>query len=255
MNACVEFPVVEPAVCLTPDHVRLAVKRLLASPVFSKAPRMSDLLLFLVEKKICGKEHELTEYAIGLHVFRRDARVYDTVLDPVVRVQVGRLRDRLSAYYAEADAANEMRISVPAGSYVPVLSKAPAGTRALLPRLLELTPLRDLTGAAAGAMFAAGVDEELHASLFRVFGELMRVRHPRVDAWANEDAGVQAICRIEGSLRVEKNHVRVSMRLVDILTGRIEWLSQFDFHEELGIRLQEELAHAVCERLQRHLVI
>jgi len=254
MNARVELCVVEPASWLTPDHVRAAVKRLLASPVFSKAPRMSDLLSFLVEKKICGKEHELTEYAIGLNVFRRDAHVYDTVLDPVVRVQVGRLRDRLGTYYAEADAPHEMRISIPAGSYVPVLSEAPTGTKAPVPCLLELTPLRDLTGEAAGAMFAAGVDEELNTSLFRVFGDLMRVRHSRDNSWANNDAGMQVSCRIEGSLRVEKNHVRISMRLVDIPTGRIEWLSQFDFHEELGIRLQEQLAHAVCERLQRHLV-
>lgn len=253
MNARAEFAVIEPAARPAPDHVRSTVKRLLASPVFCKAPRMSDLLSFLVEKKMDGKEHELTEYAIGLNVFRRDARVYETVLDPVVRVQVGRLRDRLAAYYTATDAMHDVRISIPVGSYVPVLLQAPRSATAARHRSLELTPLRDLTGERAGAIFVAGVDEELNSRLFQAFGDLMQVRDQCPNSWVSKDAGTRAARRIEGSLRLDKNHVRASVRVVDTASGRVEWVSQFDRHGELGIRLQEQLADAVCEELQRYL--
>jgi len=254
MNARVEFPVVEPAGELVLDHVRLAMKRLLASPVFSKAPRMSDLLSFLVEKKICGKEHELTEYAIGLNVFRRDVRVYETVLDPVVRVQVGRLRDRLATYYAATDGIHDVRISIPVGTYVPVLLQAPTGVTADRPRMLELAPLRDLTGDSTRAIFVAGVNEELSSRLFRAFGATIQVRDRCPDAWPRNGEETPAPRRIEGSVRVENDHVRTSLRLVDTASGRIEWVSQFDCRGELGIRLQEQLSDAVCERLQGYLV-
>lgn len=257
MNACIDLPLIqpaaEPASGLAADAVRAAVQVVLCSPVFSKAPRMKDLLLFLLEKKLAGQEQDITEYAIGLQVFRRDARVYDTMLDPVVRVQVGRLRDRLAAYYANTQDKHPIRISIPAGSYVPLLQQENSTEQPVLPRMLELTPLRDLTGSDMGAIFVAGVDEELNSKLFRMFGHLMQVRYHGRYVGGKNDLAPQAPRRIEGSVRVDQHQVRASLRVIDNTSGRLEWTSQFDCHGELGIRLQEELADAMCDRLQGYL--
>lgn len=253
MTACVDFPLVQAAIPFDMDEVRPALQRLLASPMFSKAPRMSNLLAFLVEKKISGQEQEINEYAIGLQVFRRDARCYDTLLDPVVRVQVGRLRDRLATYYAAAEAPHALRIAIPAGSYVPVFLTAPRALPSARPRTLELTPLRDLTGTQNGAMFVAGVDEELNSRLFRAFGHLIQLRERALTPAPVTAVAQQSPRRIEGSLRVDAHQVRACVRVVDSVSGRLEWVSQFDCHGELGIRLQEQVAVEICTRLQDNL--
>jgi TolB-like protein len=254
MNARAEMLVEEPAVALAQDHVSHAVRLLLASPVFTKAPRMCQLLSFLIEKKLSGKENEITEYAIGMEVFRRDARLYDTLLDPVVRVQIGRLRERLAAYYASPDAPLRVRVGIPLGSYVPTISQGTVARPLLRRRQLELAPLRDLTGEHHSNCFVSGVEEELGSRLFHAFGALIQLRdHDQPMASPPGCADTRAAQRLEGSIRVEKNHVRASMRLLDTGAGHIAWLSQFDCHGELGMNLQEELAGAICDKLQRYL--
>lgn len=228
-----------------PEMIWPALRELLRSPAFAKAPRMCHLLSFLVEEKLAGREHGLSEYAIGLNVFRRDARLYVTGLDPVVRVQIGRLRDRLNAYY-DAQSQSGVRIMLPLGTYVP-LFKLGCEVPAPSPRHeIELASLRNLTGQHGSDVFVAGMEEELGSRLCQVFGSLVQ---PGAAAHA-ESLPVQ---RLEGSIRIERGHVRVSMRLTDLDAGRIDWHAQFDGIGELGMRLQEQLAGAICDRLQRHL--
>jgi len=232
---------------LDADAIRPAVQQLLRSPLFARAPRTCNLLDFLVETTLDGRQHTITEHAIGLAVFRRDARSYDTTLDPVVRVQMGRLRARLAEYDAAQPTAT-MRLCIPLGSYVPAFTfnRTPVAAG----RPIQLTPLRDLTGAAGSQSFVAGVDEELGLKLFQAFGSLVQLP-PQSLAWPA--AGQPPQHRLEGSVRVEHNHVRASMRLVDTRAGDIAWLSQFDCTGALGMELQEELAGAICGQIQQFL--
>ncbi len=253
MNASTTLQEHEGAAALVPNEVRNSVQKLLASPMFAKAPRMCHLLSFLVEKKLSGRERELSEYAIGLEVFRRDARLYDTTLDPVVRVQMGRLRERLATYYASLDAALDLEITIPPGNYVPVVRHGPPLPAAAAPQVARqicLTPLRDLAGARDSGAFASGVDEELMSRLFATLGLTVQLGAPSCGA-----PGCPAAQRLEGSIRVEQQHVRASMRLIDPVAGQIKWLSQFNCSGPLGMPLQEELASAIVAGLQRHLAV
>jgi hypothetical protein len=247
MNARVDLSINEGASAPAPELVRQAVRGLLASPTFAKAPRMCDLLWYLVERKLAGEEAAITEHAIGLAVFRRAACDYDTALDPVVRVQIGRLRNRLVAHYATAAPAHALRISLPAGSYIPVISLAGASAPVARGRQLELMPLRNLTVEHRGSAFVSGVEEELGIRLFQAFDSAIQLRAPTLSGSAHP------LDRLEGSIRIEKDHVRASMRVVDAAAGRITWVSQFDCSGELGMRLQEELASAICAKLQGYL--
>lgn len=56
---------------------------------------MSRLLAYLVERAITDCARDTSEYAIGIGVFDRDPLHYSPGEDPVVRVQVGRLRTKL----------------------------------------------------------------------------------------------------------------------------------------------------------------
>lgn len=84
MNPATDLSSSDPADGIDHHTVRRAVGVLLRTPAFARAPRMCRLLGFLIDKKLGGKEHEISEYAICIEVFKRDARVYDTLLDPVV---------------------------------------------------------------------------------------------------------------------------------------------------------------------------
>ena len=221
------------------DDARWRVlQQVLESSTFRKAPRMCALLSFLVARTLAGKEASITEHAIGTEVFRRSACDYDTGTDPVVRVHMGRLRERLARHYAGSADADGMRIAIPAGTYVPVFAPAACGPRQQ-PSRLELTPLRSLTCDQATGTFVAGLEEELAQHLFERLGK----------------RGVPSLscdCRVEVSVRVEPGHVRASLRLVLAATGHTTWLRQYDVHGSLGIRLQEELALTICRDLQRH---
>jgi len=232
--------------------LRQAMQEILHSPLFARAPRTCSLLAFLVDKKLDGKEHEITEHAIGLAVFRRDVRCYDTSLDPVVRVQMGRLRARLMEYYAAQTKAGP-RLTIPLGSYVPAFT--PVGgavVKSSLDRPLQLTPLRNLAGTQTSNAFVAGVDEELRCKLFDAFGGQVQLAQ-QVLGWPTGNAEVRH--RLEGSIRVERQHVRASMRLVDTRDCDIAWLAQFDCTGEMDMALQEELANAICGKLRHYLTV
>jgi hypothetical protein len=94
------------------------LKKVLASPQFSSSKRYPALLQYIVEKTLEGKSDLLKERTLGVDVFDRQP-AYDTNTDTVVRYTAGEVRKRLSLYYHELGRASQIRISLPAGSYVP----------------------------------------------------------------------------------------------------------------------------------------
>ncbi len=60
----------------------------------------------------------LKERTLGIDVFNRGPQ-YDTNQDPIVRITAGEVRKRLAQYYLEPGHEDELRISMPTGSYVP----------------------------------------------------------------------------------------------------------------------------------------
>lgn len=228
------------------DDVRQALQQILASGTFARAPRMCRLLAFLVGKKLSGAEREISEYVIGLEVFGRDARTYSTGEDPLVRVQVGRLRERLNAYYRSGTASAAVRISIPVGNYVPLVQPAAQVPAERRRQMLSLMPLQAIGDSEP---FARGVNEELSAQLYASLGG--RMLRPDVPGPAPAEPAAH---RLEGTIRIEREHVRASVRLIDGNAGHIAWLSQFDRHGEPGIGLQEELAAAISAGLSAYLL-
>jgi hypothetical protein len=94
------------------------LKKVLASPHFSSSKRYPALLQYIVEKTLEGKADLLKERTLGVDVFDRQP-AYDTNTDTVVRYTAGEVRKRLLLYYHELGRDSQVRISLPAGSYVP----------------------------------------------------------------------------------------------------------------------------------------
>jgi Tol biopolymer transport system component len=99
-------------------QVRRQLDRILASAAFAEAERASCFLRFVVERKLEGLAHEIKESVIAIEVLGRTPS-FDSKSDPIVRVEAGRLRDRLNAYYEAEGGADPVLISLPKGRYVP----------------------------------------------------------------------------------------------------------------------------------------
>lgn len=100
------------------DDVRAALERILASPRFAGAEKLSRFLTFIVEKTLAGADSEIKEYLIALEVYQRPES-YNPRVDSIVRVEASRLRTRLREYYADEGKDEVLQIGLSKGRYVP----------------------------------------------------------------------------------------------------------------------------------------
>ena len=98
--------------------IREQLDRLVESPPFNHSRRFPTFLRFVVEHALSGNSISLKERTIGIEVFGRDAD-YDTASDPIVRVTAAEIRKRIAQYYAVPEHQQELRLSLPAGCYIP----------------------------------------------------------------------------------------------------------------------------------------
>jgi adenylate cyclase len=118
----VDVPASENGAVIGDAEVRQQLERILASSGFAGSARIKRFLRFVVEQQLAGEGGNLKEYSIGVEVFDRK-EPYDPRLDSIVRVEAGRLRSKIDEYYASEGAADEIRIGLPRGSYVPVFER------------------------------------------------------------------------------------------------------------------------------------
>ena len=100
------------------DAILLELHAILSSAHFCNSKRYPALLRYIVEKTLAGESDQLKERTLGVEVFDRPPS-YDTNTDTVVRYTAGEVRKRLLLYYSDLGRKPAIRISLPAGSYVP----------------------------------------------------------------------------------------------------------------------------------------
>lgn len=129
MNSAVAFPLAKrhlpgpvpikrPPRVASPDSVRKQLARIVASEDFVHAGRMRRFLTFVVEETLAGRANQLCDYNIGVSVFERGDS-FEPGLDPIVRNDARRLRQKLLEYYQGTRDPEELLIEVPKGGYVP----------------------------------------------------------------------------------------------------------------------------------------
>lgn len=104
-------------------EAREAAKVVLASPTFARSKRGRELLAYLVDTTLDGRQEEIKAFSIACDVFGRDEN-FDADNDALVRVQAARVRTLLGEYYANEGKDDRLRISLPKGGYVPVFERS-----------------------------------------------------------------------------------------------------------------------------------
>jgi len=92
------------------------VERIAQSEVFRSSEALQRLLIFLAEKSALGEAKHLKEYTIGVDGMGRPAS-YDPRHDAAVRIQVGRLRQKLAEYYHLEGKEDPLVIELPKGQF------------------------------------------------------------------------------------------------------------------------------------------
>jgi TolB-like protein len=241
---------------IAPGEVRAALAHVLAGAEFLKARRTSRLLEFLVEKRLANALRDTNEFTIGIEVFERNPATFDPGADPVVRVQVGRLRAKLKNYYGTSGPRPSIVFAIPVGSYMPVICRGPGcgveqssdGNADTL--RLALLPLASIPASEICSAFAHGLREELTFRLFQDFGNSLVSTPAHAGAVPGLATGPTHL--LEGSVRAEGELIRLGLRVVDVATGALAWSQQIDRRVPFSIGLQEELGYHVSSALKRH---
>lgn len=216
--------------------VREHLDRVLQSSQFDAAERSRSFLCFVVDEALAGRGAELKQSVIAMSVFGRKAD-FDPVLDPIVRVQAGRLRRSLERYYLITGDTNPIRIELPRGSYTPVFMTAATqnlakGSSAKRITLMQPAPdwpivvIQPFTALSCeGDVPASRLEDELTMELCR-YGNVRVVLQRDIDRL---DLRQQTALRfdLQGSLRREADDYLISARLVDRTTGEQVWSEEY----------------------------
>ena len=109
------------------SQLQAAVERLVGSHALHGSESLRKLLSYLAKRAQDQPGVQVKEYQIATEVFGRQAD-FDPQLDSFVRVQAGRLRAKLSEYYASEGASDPVIVELPKGSYALAVHERSVGT-------------------------------------------------------------------------------------------------------------------------------
>src|SRR5689334_18202005 len=97
---------------ISAESVKAELEKILASPGFANAERLTKFLRYAVEEHLNGQSDKLKESLLGIDVFGRKPS-YDPRIDAVVRTEAVKLRARLREYYESDGREDAVIIDLP----------------------------------------------------------------------------------------------------------------------------------------------
>lgn len=107
----------------SPGEILAELDRIVTSSDFCASELNRRVLQYLVRCALERRDGEMDAYHIATRVYGRSA-AFDSLKDPIVRIEMARLRRDLELYYLKSGAANPLRLSVPKGRYLPQVTRA-----------------------------------------------------------------------------------------------------------------------------------
>ena len=254
----------------SPKAVRVQLKRILQSDEFRGSQKQREFLEFVVEETLQGRASQIKGYTVAVTVYGRKAG-FDPQVDPIVRVEAGRLRRALERYYLTAGKNDPLRIEIPKGAYVPVFRTIqlsgdevqPAGRiDSTLPTgpSIAVMPLVNLGGNNEQDYFAEGLTEEMTAELAR-YQEFQVIASQSTMQLKDQTENPKVIGReldvqflLTGSIRTDAKAVKVTIRLLETATAEQIWGESYTREPTAAdlISVQEEIARNVVGTIADH---
>lgn len=245
---------------LSAESIRTQLRKILSSSIFTRSERLARFLNFTVEQAIEGRGEHLKEFVIGVEVFDKTEK-YDPRMDPIVRVEARRLREKLKKYYETDGREDPLCIDFPTGTYAPLiqtrdaLQVSAAGAKSA-ENAIAVLPFTNLSSEQENEYFSDGLTEELINALTKVEGL-------RVVAWSSafqlkgkardirriaEQLGVRAV--LEGSVRRTIDRLRITAQLVDTKDGHYLWSETYERPIKDVFAIEDEISSAIVGALR-----
>jgi len=245
---------------LSAESIRTQLRKILSSSIFTRSERLARFLNFTVEQTIEGRGEHLKEFVIGVEVFDKTEK-YDPRMDPIVRVEARRLREKLKKYYETDGREDPLCIDFPTGTYAPLIQTRdamPVSAPGAKPveNAIAVLPFTNLSSEQENEYFSDGLTEELINALTKVEGL-------RVVAWSStfqlkgkgrdirriaEQLGVRAI--LEGSVRRTLDRLRITAQLVDTKDGHYLWSETYERPIKDVFAIEDEISSAIVGALR-----
>ncbi|QEN06482.1 hypothetical protein EXM22_00180 [Oceanispirochaeta crateris] len=100
------------------DEIHEQLDKMLNHKLFRGAKRSCSFLLYVSNKVLSGQGYQIKEFSIAVDAFGLET-TFDQQIDPRIRVEAKRLRDRLKQYYEGPGRNDDVIISMTKGSYIP----------------------------------------------------------------------------------------------------------------------------------------
>jgi TolB-like protein/Flp pilus assembly protein TadD len=144
--------------------VREQLHRILHSGPFAHSRRRQRFLEYVVNETLAGRAERLKGYNVGIEVFDRP-ETFDPAVDPIVRIEAARVREKLREYYDTEGLTDAVRIDLPKGAYTPQIEIRQAVAADASPALWPATRPEKQTIFTRPVLAALGVAALLFAGL------------------------------------------------------------------------------------------
>lgn len=105
------------------EEILAELNRIVTSDDFRASERNRRVLEYVVRCGLEEREADINAYAIATRVYGRPES-FNPIKDPIVRIEMARLRRDLELYYLKSGAGNPLRLSIPKGRYLPKVTRA-----------------------------------------------------------------------------------------------------------------------------------
>jgi len=256
------------------EQIRAHMSHVCDSSEFRGKKTLCHLLLYLVEETLAGRSDDIKGYSIAVDVFNKDPS-FNPDLNPLVRINVGRLRRSLELHYARCPKDTPFRIVIPVGNYAPQFlpmhssvgsgQNQPDSSYEAVPLdrpVIAVLPFSNLTGDPNQDYFVQGFAEELSIELsryqdFKILG-YHAGNFPKNGGDADGRTKGEAHFAIEGAIRKDEQSVKISIKTFDVTTGEQIWGEHYrrKLTDSSLILIQEEIiAQAVATLISEYGVV
>ena len=245
------------------------VEKICESPEFKSKQVLCRFLSYIISETLAGRGEDIKAFSIGVDVFNRDEN-FDPGQDTLVRINAGRLRRMLQLYYSNTGKDDHIRIEIPTGGYVPLVTEwsgseeevqdasISGGDSGLnLEPSVAVLSFKNLDGDPKNAYFASGFSYELLVELskfedLQVYNFLNLTDHPEPGSSSHTRMeGKDIRFTLGGAIHGDRDRINVLVELRDLGEGKQVWSERYSgsILAENLIEIQERIANAISGKL------
>lgn len=235
---------------------------ILSSQDFHATPQQSAFLKYVVDQTLAGNADRIKGYTVATEVFGR-RQDFNQSIDPIVSIQAAGLRRALKSYYRKAGRRDALQIEIPKGSYIPSfivrrpepktdakidVPKSESRVQSFWPAV-RVQSLKNISGDPVLDFWGVGLASEIalelnhYPDIVVIFSD---ADNPKPIA---DPRNIQFA--VEGNVISDGACIKITVRLIDALTGRQIWCDSNHVPIETAkhIEYQEDIARVIAVRI------